>query len=426
MDPSSSESSRYDIPSHLERPSNLFRYLFVVHNCCLLVFMLFSAVVVYCVKGFLFHKKSKREQRHFMSSSLLEKKNSTLPSSRLERQQEIIPSACQHEEEQPEEEGICDHNVTSSDPSTPMTTLTATTTTTTNNSQMHSPSSVITIHSVWESMDSISPISQNSTNTFLNKNIPSNSESIFDREVNSSLSTRSSFQFLHDNHCSLSISNFNSCTTSNNGNISQSTIKAKHGQEEEDIDLDSTGAFSPSLNVSCNHSKDVSNSCPCNVPPLEHLIYNRLRDPTQFLFESFGFKFPITISLYLYRMIISMWALISLFLKQFHFEKQLPLMFVSFLTNFTAILFTLYFTGHVVLGFFYLVFFSKLYRNSKKIGIPTLRKTNLEYSNLRKFMLMASNGMWLMGEIAITSSLIVSVGYWIMFSIESSSEVSYL
>ncbi|KAG2385828.1 hypothetical protein C9374_002977 [Naegleria lovaniensis] len=363
--------SRYEIPTQLDRPSHLFRYLFLVNNCCLLVFLVFSAVVVYCVKGFLFHKKSRKLKMNVQSEEI-QQTNHDQQSSRS------IPLAvtCQQEEdEEDESEEIM--AATNSDPSSPMTAITTTNT----NTSLLSPRSNLTIHS---ESTSFSPRSQLSSNPLLNHS----KTEMNDHQVSYS----HGIQPVNENHFTISLPSVE---------VSDFT-RGEKKIEKDDTHSNGEGSTSSTLNEStCSNASNGHYTI-----PLENVIYNRLRDPSQFIFESFGFKFPITISLYLYRIMIAMWALVSILLKQLHFEKQPPLV-----------------TSHF--GIYLFGIFSKLYRNSKKIGIPKLKSTNFENSNLRTFMLMASNGMWLFGEIATTSSVIVSVGYWIMFSMESSTEVSY-
>lgn len=145
---------------------------------------------------------------------------------------------------------------------------------------------------------------------------------------------------------------------------------------------------------------------------------HRLRDPSQFIFESYGFKFPVTVCLYIYRICVAIIAIVSLVLKRV-LEPQDTFVFLSFLTNCSVIILTVYYTIHAVLGMFYFIFFNKFYH--KTVGIPKLKKT---HSRMVTVMRGISNAIWLMGELSISSTVLICIGYWILTSFESTEPIS--
>ncbi|KAF0972072.1 hypothetical protein FDP41_009768 [Naegleria fowleri] len=151
---------------------------------------------------------------------------------------------------------------------------------------------------------------------------------------------------------------------------------------------------------------------------LKKRVFNRLRDPSQFIFESYGFKFPVTVCLYIYRICVAIIAIVSLVLKRV-LEPQDTFVFLSFLTNCSVIILTVYYTIHAVLGMFYFIFFNKFYH--KTVGIPKLKKT---HSRMVTVMRGISNAIWLMGELSISSTVLICIGYWILTSFESTEPIS--
>ncbi|KAG2383469.1 hypothetical protein C9374_004140 [Naegleria lovaniensis] len=151
---------------------------------------------------------------------------------------------------------------------------------------------------------------------------------------------------------------------------------------------------------------------------LKKRVFNRLRDPSQFIFESYGFKFPVTVGLYIYRVGVAIAAIVSLVTKRV-LEPQDTFVFLSFLTNCSVIILTVYYTIHAVLGLFYFVFFNKFYH--KTVGIPKLKKT---HSRIVTIMRGISNAIWLMGELSISSTVLICIGYWILTSFESTEPIS--
>jgi len=150
-------------------------------------------------------------------------------------------------------------------------------------------------------------------------------------------------------------------------------------------------------------------------------LYNRIHDPSQFVFESFGFTTPLTIILYLYRVFLSLWMIATIAIDQTIGGQSTTGTYLSFLTHLTACLFTVYYLCHACFGLFYLIAIRPLIFNRNS-------KVAKEGSRLRMVTLfrVVSNGMWIMGELSNMSNIIVALGYWCLSSwVDTSEPIQY-
>ncbi|KAG2386070.1 hypothetical protein C9374_003219 [Naegleria lovaniensis] len=143
------------------------------------------------------------------------------------------------------------------------------------------------------------------------------------------------------------------------------------------------------------------------------LIYNRLHDPSQFVFEGFAFKRPLTILLYIYRVILALWMVIMMCVDVAYFRPKPFLTYFSFLTNTSAFVFAMYYVLQSVFGLFYITTCYKFFNDSKKTGKA---KRNVEELNVwvRKIFTFISTVIWLFAELNHVAATLVAFGYWII------------
>jgi len=143
------------------------------------------------------------------------------------------------------------------------------------------------------------------------------------------------------------------------------------------------------------------------------LIYNRLHDPSQFVFEGFGFKRPLTIILYIYRVALALWMTLQMTLDTTYFRPKPFLRYFSFLTNCSAFIFGAYYVMQTVFGLFYITSCYKYYNDSKKTGSV---KKHIEDMNpwFRRAFHFTSTIIWLLAEWNHVAATLVAMGYWLI------------
>ena len=148
-------------------------------------------------------------------------------------------------------------------------------------------------------------------------------------------------------------------------------------------------------------------------------LYNRMHDPSQFVFESFGFKRPLTLLLYVYRCFLAVWMTVTIILDETVVRKLTAATYLSFLTHTTACLFAFYYTCHAIFGLIYITSCNLIF-NMKNLSKNhhTLRMVSL--------FRMVSNCMWIMGELSTISNIIVAIGYWAFRNSVGYSQLNYL
>ncbi|KAL9642925.1 hypothetical protein ABK040_010619 [Willaertia magna] len=143
------------------------------------------------------------------------------------------------------------------------------------------------------------------------------------------------------------------------------------------------------------------------------VIYNRLRDPSQFVFEGYGFKRPLTIILYIYRVFVALWMVISMALDLGLFRKRGILYFLSYLTNVSAIVFGLYYVIQTIFGLIYIVYFYQYYTENPNTG-ETYKNIEDLHPWIRKAYTFLCTIIWLLGEWNHVAGILVASGYWLI------------
>jgi len=149
------------------------------------------------------------------------------------------------------------------------------------------------------------------------------------------------------------------------------------------------------------------------------LMYNRLHDPSQFVFESYAFKRPLTVGLYIYRSVLAFWMILTIILDMVVLRKRQPLDFLSFLTHWGALLFAVYYSLQSIFGLLYITSCYKFYKQpsvEEGLSSHTRKHVTLFDSNpwMKKTFDFVSTIIWLLSEWNLVACVLISCGYWLV------------